>query len=115
MLFVRMLVTGMGCDALFNGPDALNSFPAENLEALVQERHEQKHVWHEGHESVSETSEQANNRKTEPVVLVRLSVHCKIKKAFRMLVLCNGQFLNGSIVRPTVPIILRVSIVGFSC
>ena len=71
------------------------------------------------HELVSKISEQANNRKTEPVVLVRLSVHRNFLKIFRMLVLCNGQFLNGSKIRPIVPITLGVisiiSVMGFPC
>ena len=44
VLFIRVLVTGVGCDARFNGSDALTWFPAQILEALAQQRHEQKHV-----------------------------------------------------------------------
>ena len=119
MLYGQMRVTGIGWDALFNGSDALNKVPAQILEALVQQGHEQKHVRHEWHESVSEISEQANNRKTESLVLARLSVHRKILKVLRMLVLCNGQFLNGRKVWPAAPSILGVisiiSVVGYPC
>ena len=47
MLYGQMRVTGIGWDALFNGSDALNEVPAQILEALVQQGHEQKHVRHE--------------------------------------------------------------------
>jgi hypothetical protein len=47
MLYGQMRVTGIGWDALFNGSDALNKVPAQILEALVQQGHEQKHVRHE--------------------------------------------------------------------
>ena len=114
-----MHVTGVGCDALFNTSDALNWVPVQTWEALVQQRHGQKHVWNDRHKFVSKISEQANGRKTEPVVLVRLSVHRNVLKIFRMLVLCYGQFLNGSKIRPIVPITLGVisiiSVVGFIC
>ena len=36
-------VSGNGCDAFFNGSDALNLSPVQIFEALVQKRQEQKH------------------------------------------------------------------------
>ena len=70
----RMQVTRFGRNTVLNMADALKQRPVQICKALVHQRHEQKHECEGFYKFVSEKSEQAKGRKTEPVDLVRLSV-----------------------------------------
>ena len=77
-----MQVTGFGRNTVLNMADALKQRPVQICKALVHQRHEQKHECEGFYKFVSEISEQANDRKTEPVDLVRLSVLRNYVKTF---------------------------------
>ena len=60
----RMHVTGNGCNTYSKIANALNEVPVQTAKALAQQRNGQIYACDKMHESKSEKTEQANDRKT---------------------------------------------------
>ena len=60
----RMQFSGCGCNTYSKIANALNEIPVQTAKALAQQRHGQIYACHKMHESKSDRTEQANDRKT---------------------------------------------------